>query len=603
MTTCLVRAAPPGCALAARPTTPKTAPRGPDFEVLHGAIQLVVDDPAEDLLYVKMGGKISVLSADGRTDPLPSAPPLKDVPDGALATIDPSRGLRLFDPERGWLRVTSSGKAPLGGPWQVPMPRFSVVEGVLVEVPLAGPDQGRPRPRCVLDTALPSDAVLWGRDELVLFAGKSGAGFVEPVTCDVLPVGAPGYVPLAVRPGLALDGTHAAFAFKKESAAARGSKFVVVLTTQRGLVDTLSLAREPLSIRFGAGALYVEVPNDTGGRQFMRHVPASAIPFEPSARDRALKRHADGLRIRVREAMDENALIDAVDHLDLLRSDGLVDQLTAEDAALTQEVVQKARPLLADAAKRALSDGETSLAAVIDRRAAVLLGKTVLEHAPSLPSLQLGLTTAPSAQVDVALVAAVYKRGEWIRHVETCKPKSERGSGIPCLDLRLDAGALPADTTVRNVAAEFARKRQTCVDDGAVNVEDGPAGPRSAWTCDVTNTALPTLDTFRALLARRLQKPIVVSATFDDGQAERFELPRVAGLDDATAAVELALLVQTTRDRQLALLAARDNESTAEAARLALRMLAFRLAPYADDDVRRAVAGDGTVRTGWLRAR
>jgi hypothetical protein len=574
------------------------------WEPVSVGVTLVAEDPTENAILVRGQGPVTVFGpphVSGNAPTRPSTPPLDEVPPHARTVITAARGLRWFDID-GFRRPAARGipDGRLGGRWGPALAEWSLVDGVLVEVPLLGPEQGLPRPRCVLETdaGWPDSTLATGREDHVLFVAEGRAAAVVVASCEVLPLTLAEHAPMVVRPGLSPDGRVGAIAARRLGADPGGrlAPYAVVVIDHGRIAQVVPVSKPPLALHVAGGAVFAEV-EESRGRTLLRHAFARPTAAFLTDRDRAALRHGAGLRARLLEDVEEGQLTSAADTLAVLRDDGLADLPTVDDLALEAELVQAIRPLLVKAADAARREGSLELAALADRRAHLLDGRPALEAPPPLPTLRLALSWADETGLTEGsfdeLVAP-----EHVRRVNACGPPESRGLGTACLALRFELAGPASPRALRAAAERYATRRLACVDDGAAVLLDDAAGLRSAWSCDGEAQATEALAAFRTELAsaRDTKRPLV-TATYEDGGTERLVIPAANGLTPAEAALELVLARQGER-----YLARRERGATEVEARY-LRTLLWRRAPLADRAIAAAVGADGKLRRRGLSAR
>lgn len=571
------------------------------WEAVAAGVTLVADDASENALLVRADGPVLIFAPPappGRVPTRPSTPSLDGVPAHARTLITSLRGLRWFAPD-GWRRPPLRGVPDerLGGPWAPPLEQWSLVEGVLVEVPLLGPEQGLPRPRCVVDlkAGWADTALAGGREDHLLLADEGRAAAVVVASCEVLPVQVPGHSPLRVRPALSPDGRVAAVALARLPGPATGGRseapFAVAVIDHGRIVEVVPLSKTPVALHVAAGALFAEV-EESRGRTLLRHpLPRPTVSFTTD-RERAAMRHGAGLRARLHEAVAAGELTEAIDTLRVLRADGLFDLASPDELGLEAELVRKVRPQLVKTADAARIEGALELAALLDRRTRLLDGRPAFDVLPTLPTLQLALQWPESMPLAEDSFGRLLSPPH-VRRVDGCPPPEARGPGSACISLAFSTAGDARPVGVRAAAERYVTRRLACLDDGEALLVHDDEGPRSTWSCDREAQSVDALAAFRQalLVGSRPERP-VVTVTYDDGGTERLEIPGLQGLTPAEAALELALMRQG--ERELARL--RSGEADAVTESRYLRTLLWRRPPLADGAIAAVVAADGKLR-------
>jgi len=465
----------------------------------------------------------------------------------------------------------------------------------LVETALYGPATGTPRVRCVFpqELVLPQrEALVALRGETVLMVFEGEAIFrVDVGTCELLRVGVQG-TPTWTLPGLDPTGRWGAVAVQ------RGKKTVVVVLDGATPVAKAPLDADiPSVLTVGAGAVFAE---DYSGRVHRLALPA-ADEKEASSRDQAISRHRTGLWVRLREQLEAKDPAGAVDTLDALRAAGLTEVVSAEEKALTAQAAELARPFLVAASGKARADGHSGLARAIDRRA-VLLG---LPEGPVAGTDSVPLQIALDAEgVELAVVRDWREKAPF-ETVTEC-PRIPRGEA--CVEIHVGGNeTLSSDEqkdasekkSIRRRLEEDFDSRAACLDDGQVVLDETPAGPRSAFLCDIATGGVERRYRLASAVAEydwnsQLSRERV-SVRLVDGTRWVVPLPDRIPKTLFDKALEAALELQAQADLE----AARRGGGTPELVEQALRSIAWRGAA-ADDDVRAAIRGDGSPRASWF---
>lgn len=610
------------CACASSQPTARDAVQ---WKGVKGGVELIVEDPSRDALYVRARGETSAIADGEGGSALWAIPPVDAVPGGALAQVTAVRGLRWLQPGKADARWQSGARPhDAFGADDLGLPPWAVVGGVVVETPLFGPGQGVPRPvwtpraaprladgaSSIADEPVPTPSpvvlsdrsLAAGRDGVVVLVADGGAHRLDLGTGELEALDLQGGRALDVRPAVGPGGEVFALAMSVPATTPPSPDHqpqAVLVGLPDGTRRVIPIPRVPRALHLAAGHVYVVVEEE-GDRRLYRHEVRPWPRASLTAREAALVEHREGLLVGLQEHLAGKRLAQAVDWLDLLRVDGLLDAPRADEAALVQEVVALARPRVEEAARSAFLMGLPERAWAFDRRAVLLDGRRALPQEVTPPTLRLRLSTE-GAGISAEEVAAFFERHPALdAREEPCEP----GSAVTCLELVLRAPPYdPAkaqglvDAQLQTLASEYLRRRAACEGDGRVLLDDTPGGPRAVFSCDLDHQVGPVGSQFAATLRarRRVSRPPlrVADVTWPDGSRETLEVPSSSSPLDAALDVALERL----GDRSLAVARARGDRSVAEGA--ALRTVLWR-GVAADEEARQATTGDGRLRPSWL---
>lgn len=605
-----------------------TAREAVQWKGVKGGVELVVEDPSRDALFVRARGQTSAIADGEGGAALRTIPALDEVPAEALAQVTALRGLRWLQPGKADARW-QSGARPRDafGAFDLGLPPWAVVGGVVVETPLFGPGQGRPRPvwtplastrsadgaSSVADepmvaapqVALSDRSLAAGRDGVVVLVADGRAHRLDVDAGQLALLDLQGARALDVRPAVGPGGEVFALAVSVPATvppAPDHQPQAVLVGLPDGTQRLLPIPRMPRALYLAAGHVYVLLEEE-GDRRLYRHEVRPWPRAGLTSREAALLEHRAGLLVGLEEHLAGQRLAQAVDWLDLLRVDGLLDAPDAAEAALVQDVVAQAHARVEEAARSAFLRGLPEQAWAFDRRAVLLDGKRALPQDVTPPSLRLRLSTRGAGIAAEAVAEFFAAHPAFIEREAPC----ESGSAVACLELVVRAPSYePAqaqaliDGQLRSLAAEYLRRRADCAGDGRVLLDDTAGGPRAAFSCDLDHRVGPVAEQFLAALQarRRLARPParVVDVVWPDGSEETLELPATPASAAALETVKEIVLARLGV-RYLATAHATGDRSLAEGA--ALRTLLWR-GPAADEDVRRATTGDGRLRASWL---
>lgn len=592
------------CRPAVRPAPPTP------WDTVARSFDLVVADPAFAALHVRTPYGVVTFAPRGSGEGL-LLPSLLDPPAGAVARVTATRGLRWFAPDSGW---GSSGPWPRGAP---AVAEFAIHAGVLFATPLEGPGHGFPRPACLLPDSIPDAAKVTGRDETAIAVHGGRAFVIDLATCEVRAPDLGGRRVLPVTPALDPAGVFAAVAYLDDLPLARvtsdeapAPRFGVAVFQPRQSARLVPLEVPPLALHLAAGALFAEVAAGESRRLLRHEVPEISGPHR-TAREEALRRFREDLLDRAAGLLGRARVAEALDLVDLLVGEGLLDTLDEDEVDLLARVKTAARTRLETEAEKALTSGSLLLAALIDRRGVLIDGRTLLSGPAELPALTVSVVAAPETEVGFSLVQRVLGEETSFTLADTCRPPEERGPGEPCLELSLvtepvtaaERGRLLLDNqrALRAQSSQWVARREACLTSVRVVLREEPSGPRAVVACEAEpeRERIARAIDFLFLEAARLAAGArdLVDVRLDDGKQVRLPLPVPR---DPSDLLRLALDAALERQGEQDGLRARGAAAPAEVLQ-ALRTLFWR-GPAAERELRRAVLGDGRIRPGYLGA-
>jgi hypothetical protein len=449
-------------------------------------VDLVVEDPARDALYVRTGGFMQALAQPDAEGNFPVAPPIGRIPNGAQALVTVAGSV--------WWRA----QGDVGKP-----PPFESLDGVLLETPLIGPGKGQPRPLFVsgqrepeggpadaerpANHAIPDDALVNVRGIYALAASSLGLTVIDLEGGEVRTFKRAGLV----RPAISSDGRYGAAYMGlgprpgvKETRT--GEVPLVGVFEGPKPLAVYELQNAPDALYFGAGALYAKI-----GRTLFRHDLEHPQKARTTTREEAILRHRDGMVVAMEEALEAGDVARAVDAVDVLEADGLLETIGIEGKRVVEEVRAEARPLFEAAVAKAERDGRGDLARVLNERMRLIDGRVARDVKVSASTLAIAVQPDEWSAISEADLAAFFRARPALSRVSGCGAASTADA---CLDLRVGASTrrepcpsgafcdgLPG---LRDVAAGILAKRADCLGDGDVLLDETEGAPVSRFSCD-----------------------------------------------------------------------------------------------------------------------
>lgn len=568
-----------------------------------GSLDLVVADPTRNAIHVRSPyGPVTFAPPRAGKDAL-RAPSLRKPQAHASATLTDHRSLRWHGAERGWEGMGGlSTKAP-------GLAEYAVRAGVLFHTPLEGPGFGRPVPVCVAPKGVVDDVLIHGRGRFAVSVARGAARLIDLETCRsrVLDVG-PRRV-LAVTPAFSPSGGHVALAAEEEMPLTRVEpnapppprfRVVLVRTDTGALVDAVPVEVAPAAVHVAAGSLFAEVGERP--RRLLRH-PHAALDADEALRTTREKDVAE-LRARLLDEVRENhtrgRIGAAMDRIQVLERDGLLDDPSDDERVLVNRVKTAARVRLESELELAVDEGDLHFAALLDRRAALIDGKRRFSDDSGVPQLAVSVLAHPSTQIDRKLVQRTLG-APWREVVSDCG--GLHAMDVPCIEMELKVKTHPPAErrrlregvlrSIQRVASSWLSRRRACAGEGDFLLEHTESGPLVARECDLEVDGWRSAAELDGLWAELERMELGVSdrlfVRLDDGSEREVPLPVVDEPRELLlAAVDAALRLQGEVDR-VKRWPARSGSSPL------LRTLLWR-ANGGGDDLARAVSAEGVVR-------